>query len=612
MKTLREVSIKEKILSAIGNGEILFIFPPFSRSCKGAPLDPHTLQALAIQQGYKADILYLNILLASLIGVDLYESISNAPRFWMLGERLFARSAYGLPPLGKSPELCTDEAMSISGNKQGYVTTCYDMEEFDLTTYLNIEDTCYSLIETVAPIIGSLHYKLIWCTIGWEQTNCAIAMFNRIKKFCPDTITLIGGMNCEGEMADGIASLSEAIDYVFSGEIELAFNNFLELYSANKLPSQRVISGSPVKDLDILPLPDYENFFAQVELFWGDDVPRKLIISYETSRGCWKGQRQRCAFCGLNSEERIKYRYKTAETAAKELQELTHRHANTVIFMTDHILPSAYYQELLPTLNLPKEASIRYELLANLSLHDLLKLKAARINRIQPGIEALSTNLLQLIHKGITAHQNVLVLRNALSVGIFVHWYLLWGLPGDKAMDYEKTLKLLPLLRHLQPPSTFLHIRFERFSLYVENPEQYRITNLRPWAVYNMVYPDWADVENIAYRFIGEYPCEAHEHPELIREIAKEVELWRKSWRTSNLIMRAFADYYIVHDSRGLGKDTTHILNVSQAKAIMTYGEYTASELQQWAVGEKLALVVDSYYVPLITASPEILVTFEE
>jgi hypothetical protein len=34
------------------------IVPPFSRSCKGAYLDPHTLQALAAKKGYKADILY--------------------------------------------------------------------------------------------------------------------------------------------------------------------------------------------------------------------------------------------------------------------------------------------------------------------------------------------------------------------------------------------------------------------------------------------------------------------------------------------------------------------------------------------------------------------------
>lgn len=609
--------IKEKILSVLNGGSILFIVPPFSRSCKGALLDPHTLQALAAKKGYKADILYLNILLASIISVNLYEKVSNSPRFWMLGERLFARSAYGLPPLGISPELCWDEAMCTSGNQQHHVKMFYETENlFHQPSYLKLEDICYSFIEEVMQVIASLHYKMTWCTIGWEQTNCAAAIFKRIKKSCPDTVTLIGGlmggMNCEDQMAEGIASLSDTIDYIFSGEIECAFDDFLETYSTGQLPSQKIIFGEPVTDLDALPLPDYESFFSQVECFLKNDPPGKLVVSYETSRGCWKGQNQRCAFCGLNSEERIKYRYKKAEKVAGELEEIGRRYPNTIIFMTDHILPSTYYRDLLPIFKPPEEFSIRYELLANLKLKDLVHLKSSRVNRIQPGIEALSTNLLDLIHKGITAHQNILVMRNALSVGIFVYWYLLWGFPGDKAADYEETLRILPLLRHLQPPAFFSHIRLERFSMYVENPGKYRIDNLRPWAAYKMIYPEWADVDKLAYRFIGEYPSESHDRPDLMEEIAREVETWQRSWREANLTMTPSGDYYIILDSRKIGvKNSKHILEYPRANELMRYGPYQRSEHQDWALEQKLAVVVDDWYVPLVTASPELLLQFE-
>jgi radical SAM superfamily enzyme YgiQ (UPF0313 family) len=248
-----------------------------------------------------------------------------------------------------------------------------------------------------------------------------------------------------------------------------------------------------------------------------------------------------------------------------------------------------------------------------LKLRDLINLKSSRVNRIQPGIEALSTNLLDLIQKGITASHNILVLRNALSVGIFVYWYLLWGLPGDKAADYEETIRLLPLLRHLQPPAIFCHIRLERYSRYVESPGDYGIDNLRPWAVYNMVFPHWADVDKIAYRYTGEYRSESHDRPELMMELTKEVETWQKSWREANLVIIPSADSYVINDTRRIhGRDNSYMLDHNRAEEVMRYGAYNRSEAQKWAVEQKLAVVVDAMYVPLVTASPELLLKFEQ
>ncbi len=51
------LQIEEKIRSVLTGGSILIIIPPFSRSTKGAMLEPHTLQALASTGGYRAEIL---------------------------------------------------------------------------------------------------------------------------------------------------------------------------------------------------------------------------------------------------------------------------------------------------------------------------------------------------------------------------------------------------------------------------------------------------------------------------------------------------------------------------------------------------------------------------
>ena len=58
-------------------------------------------------------------------------------------------------------------------------------------------------------------------------------------------------------------------------------------------------------------------------------------------------------------------------------------------------------------------------------------------------------------------------------------------------------------------------------------------------------------------------------------------------------------------------KAKTHFLDYQQAKETMAYCEYQGGETQKWAVKQKLGVVLDAWYVPLVTASPELLLEFE-
>jgi hypothetical protein len=126
-----------------------------------------------------------------------------------------------------------------------------------------------------------------------------------------------------------------------------------------------------------------------------------------------------------------------------------------------------------------------------------------------------------------------------------------------------------------------------------------------------MIYPEWADINKLASFFVGEYPCESYDRPELIQKLADEVIAWRETWKTSNLVLTPFDKYYMIYDSRGARKARSHMLEDEQAREIMKYAKYTGSEHQQWAIEEKLGIVVDSWYVPIVTAVPELLLTFE-
>ena len=230
-------------------------------------------------------------------------------------------------------------------------------------------------------------------------------------------------------------------------------------------------------------------------------------------------------------------------------------------------MPAAYYDQLLPKLaEQEKYPEIcLYYIKANLKLEDLIRLKKANVTEIIPGIEALSTGLLKLINKGVTAADNLQLLRNGRSVGMHLFWFMLWGIPGDQAAHYEEILDILPLIRHLQPPRKFFHVHLERFSHYFLTPGAYDIENLRPWAVYRSIYPEWADIDKLAFDFIGDYPSGAHDRPELIRAVVDELAAWRKAWKDARLEMVAVGDRCIVHDGREPGNDKSHIMDISRA-----------------------------------------------
>jgi ribosomal peptide maturation radical SAM protein 1 len=337
-----------------------------------------------------------------------------------------------------------------------------------------------------------------------------------------------------------------------------------------------------------------------------------MVIEYETSRGCWRGQNRKCYFCGVDSANLV-FRQKSEDKVLEDLELIRDNYPVSGILMTDNIVPHSYYEKLLPLLSQKKDfPSIWYQENTKLRLKDLMNLEKAQVGSVLFGIDALSTGMLRHMNKGVNARQNLLLLRNARSIGIYILWFILWGSPGDKVEYYRETLKLIPLIRHLQPPLEFLHIKLVRFSSYVEDPQLHQITNLRPMEIYKQIYPDWAEIDKLSYEFTGDYPCQAHENPEIIQEIVSEISLWKDSWKKSILAMISFTDHYIIKDSRINGENRTHIIDYAKAKEIMRYCIYNESQYQKWAVEQKLGVVVDGWYVPLVTASPELLIQFEE
>lgn len=603
--------------------EVLLVVPPFAELSRPS-LGVHLLQACGQKAGFRVHLLYANLLLARLIGEKAYDQICSPPTDCFVGERFFAHCAYGVARLGRNSSKMFDWTWTITGavDDGPAIEPGFSGEtQIGVKELRRLESSARQFINTLAQAIVPLSYKIVGCSSCFEQTSASVALLNRIKFLNQDTVTILGGANCEGEMARGIAALSPSIDYIFSGESEIAFVEFVSNVLRGSFPSKRIIRGVPFADMDALPTPSFAQFFEQRDrllrhpCFSRNDTE----IPYETSRGCWWAQQHRCTYCGLTGENVI-FRQKAPARVIEELRELLQSSPTRKVAMTDNVMPHGYFKSLLPRMagELPPH-SIFYEQRPNLSLRHILALKDAGITSIQPGIEALSSRLLRLIGKGVEAWQNLMLLRHARAAGIQVWWNLLWGFPGDQMEAYEETLGIIPLLHHLPPPEVLCHVMIERFSPYFSDPARFGIRRMQPITPYYDFLPRKADVRRIAYHFTADYKSGAHDGLALIRELRGEVQQWHAAWGNDHnwpiedLRIRKDHNRYLLVDTRQhTEKKRILVLSETEASALLAAKPYIASRAQLSAVEAKLAIVLDGWFVPLAVAEPKILVALEQ
>lgn len=604
------------------NAEALIIVPPFA-SLDVPSLAAHTLQARALTSGYQVDICYASMLLAATIGETAYNAISWEPPGPFVAERLFARWAFDLPPLGHNTthmfelsHMFGPKPAQVYGCMQPYVDYAVN-QEATLPKLQALEARIGPWLDTVAALVTRHPYRVIGCTTTFEQTVCSIALLQRIKQLCPDIITILGGANCEGEMAEGLLSLRTDIDYIFAGESDLTFPLFLEQVMTDSPPATRIIQGSPCEEMDTCPTPEFHAFFDQRVQYLplSSHSTKTAYLAYETSRGCWWGEKHHCTFCGLNSEG-LPSRRKSAERVIEELNLLTKAYPTRNIALTDAIMPYEYFQTLLPRMShtLPP-LNMFYEQKANLSFPHIVAIKEAGINTIQPGIEALSSPMLQRMHKGVKAWQNLLLLRYCRIAGVRVWWSLLCGMPGDDPRDYHEALRLTRLIHHLPPPVTLWHLIIDRFSPYFMSPATYGVQDIRPYPAYYDFLPAHADIPKLAYHFVAAYQSATTDQLDVIRHLGQEIYRWRDAWmqpyaRRPELKIEHCPDGYILIDTRGLvGTQQQYLLTREEAGSLLLHRPYRATPMEEQALAAAWAVVVDNWFIPLPVARIDLFYT---
>ena len=454
-------------------------------------------------------ILYLNLEFAHYLGLDLHNYVTGALQANSsgLGDWIFRQSAF--PGQADNTAQYFQRYFPRLDTTEGAVKGTMLAKRAGLKRYFDRLIDRYQLDCE----------NLVGMTSMFAQNVASLAMAQSIKSRNPKVVTVMGGANCESPMGVELARHANAVDFVFSGPALVSFPEFVQaelegdwdrrhripgVFSRENLDTPLLKGhGAMGAELPIeVPVPlDYESFLEDLERYFPDGSIRPSL-TFETSRGCWWGERSHCTFCGLNGGT-MKYRSMPAEQALALIQEMLAKYGDRCMRFesVDNIMPRPYIKEVFARLTPPPGVRIFYEVKADLKDWEMEVLSQAGVNQIQPGIEALSTSTLKLMGKGTTAFQNIAFLKNCIRYGIEPSWNLLIGFPREAETVYEGYLRALPLLMHLPPPSGAFPVRFDRFSPYFTRAAEYGL-DLSPYAFYSSIYPFGEEaLAKLAYYF---------------------------------------------------------------------------------------------------------------
>lgn len=505
--------------------DLCLFVPPFA-SVSFPQLGTAVLKAACQQRGIATRIVYGNLALAARVGLDAYEAVEATPMRAMVADHLFRNHAY---PPDIAAELPAPDPLDP------------ELQAVCDATAPAIEPMIVGIVDEIL----ALRPRILGLSSTFQQNMACSAIALRVKALAPDIRIVLGGANAAWPICLGLSRAFPWIDHVFAGESDIDFPDFCEtLIRDGVAPRERVIRSAPIRDMRVVARPDFTDYFATLRpLQAAGSLPEALprYITAESSRGCWWGAKSHCTFCGLNGDEGMAFRHKPAERMRSELDALA-QDGVPAVYMTDNIMPRSYLTELLPGLaERNPRLNLFYEVKSNMSRAEVETMARGGVAMIQPGIESLATGPLRLMRKGVSAQQNIALLRDCGATGIRVAWGIIYGFPDEAAADYAAMAALMPLLAHLDPPNAMHRIVIDRFSPLYRGHDSNGIGRVAPFPSYRALYPRTIDTADIAYHFNGEYSTELLDDFELLDRLGAAIADWRAaSARPSPPVLQLF------------------------------------------------------------------------
>jgi ribosomal peptide maturation radical SAM protein 1 len=562
-----------------------------------------TLKAILSREGIACDVYEPSCVFARQIGISLYSFFSFTSGGDFRGESFFAPHYFDLSPSDFTKELLRPHYVKMAQHMREFVglPEGFPEREFlDRCEEIAVREVPEFLATCVEAVDWS-QYDIIGFTLMFAQTVPSLCVARWIKNHYPDKTIIFGGPSCEGEMGLEMLRSFPQVDFVVKGEADTMVTQLVRTirggFDREAVPGIAfrkdgcIVCTEPapiLKDLDWLPVPDFSDYFASQPR--GNGFASKLF--FESSRGCWWGQKSLCTFCGLNANG-LDFRRKSPSRVVEEILSLEAQYGISKFDATDNIMDAAYFQTLLPKIKKINDRrapadrlSFFYEVKANMRKEQMRLMAEAGVREAQPGIESFNDNILERMEKGASGIQQIQFIKWATELGIKTTYGILHSNPNDRAEDYREMAAQIDFLEHLIPPIYVTATHLDRFSPHWRFPEQYGIREVKARQSYQVSFPDSRiDHDRLAYRFDYDHDCmHDQELRDAIALCQERIRRWRDSYQPGTLVYDVLSGEVIILDYRG-GEPKVLRLDGAQAKIFLFCDHYATTRLAAQHVG---------------------------
>lgn len=487
------------------------------------------------------------------LGVADYRTVVEWSRHVSVGDWIFT-----VPPFRLPDAALDDEYLAF--------LRAFPLPEPVVEVALRFRALAASFLEQCAGAIVAQKPAILGFTSAFNQSVASLGLARILKARAPEITIVFGGANCQGPMGAALLRAFPEVDVVVRGEGEIVLPALLhDLMAGGPIRRQPGLcyrdgdqliavpeAEGPTAPIGDVPVPCYDEYFERLEhASFAADIESAVTLFYEGSRGCWWGEKSQCTFCGI-SPQTMPFRSKSSDRVFDELLGLARRYQRLDFLVVDYIMDLHYLDDVLPRLrDAGFDLRLFFEMKANIRREHVRLLRESGVATMQSGIESLSTPILRLMKKGVTAFQNIRLLKWCAEYGIRLHWNFLYGLPGEPAAEYQRVADVMRSITHLEPPQ-IIRLQLDRFSPYHQRPEAFGIVPLGPRHDFRFIYQLDGDVLNdLVYSF--EY-CHAdgRDPEEYAQQVRDVIESWREHGRTAigTLSYRRGPGFIVVTDRR--------------------------------------------------------------
>src|SRR5260370_31230798 len=147
--------------------------------------------------------------------------MQNAPTDHLLGEWCFAGGLF--PEVAQQDEEFLNLVLEVRCN--GFPA---DLEQRkDLMRWVRAQSANY--VDRLAETIVARGPRIVGCSSVFQQHCASLALLKRIRDLSPETVLMMGGANCEGEMGVETLRAFPWVDCVVSGEADALFADLCQV-----------------------------------------------------------------------------------------------------------------------------------------------------------------------------------------------------------------------------------------------------------------------------------------------------------------------------------------------------------------------------------------------